>query len=299
MLECIRTGSIEVWGRMNHCAPPHLVLPLTVEHTKPRLCHDERFLNLWVRDLPFKLDYLSDLSCCVLEGHFQNVFDDKNGYHHVLLSESSRVFFGFRWLGWYFGFFAFFPLFGKLVHTYIICCVWWLLTLFVLGVSQYRNTLTITWRGSWCELPPLKIKDFKITPTPTSKPGRFYGEDAIGDARYFSLRFLTTQRWRELNTVCYVVEMASFKSARDLLVVGVREGLLDEEEFLFLHDLNVPAFFVPDDKRERFLIFLPSVLGGRCVSQETLQRLAGKLISFSSAQQCPHVNCTPENFSPQ
>ena len=42
---------------------------------------------------------------------------------------------------------------------------------------------------------------------------------------------------RELNTVCYVVEMASFKSARDLLLVGVQEGLLDEE-FLLLHDLN-------------------------------------------------------------
>ena len=32
--------------------------------------------------------------------------------------------------------------------------------------------------------------------------------------------------------------MASFKSARDLLLVGVQEGLLDEE-FLLLHDLNI------------------------------------------------------------
>ena len=36
--------------------------------------------------------------------------------------------------------------------------------------------------------------------------------------------------------LCYVV-MASFKSARDLLLVGVQEGLLDEE-FLLLHDVN-------------------------------------------------------------
>ena len=35
--------------------------------------------------------------------------------------------------------------------------------------------------------------------------------------------------------------MASFKSARDLLLVGEQEGLLDEEEFLLLHDLNTSS----------------------------------------------------------
>ena len=73
--------------------------------------------------------------------------------------------------------------------------------------------------------------------------GKGLGGAAVGDARYFSLRFLTTrrQRWRELNRVCYVVEMTSFKSAQDLLLVVVQEGLLDEEEFLLLHDLNTSS----------------------------------------------------------
>ena len=44
-----------------------------------------------------------------------------------------------------------------------------------------------------------------------------------------------------LNTVSYVVEMVSFKSASDLLLVGVQEGLLEEEEFLLLHDLNTSS----------------------------------------------------------
>ena len=39
-------GSIPVWGKVGECTPPYLVMPLTVEPTKPRLCHDERFLNL-------------------------------------------------------------------------------------------------------------------------------------------------------------------------------------------------------------------------------------------------------------
>ena len=70
---------IKVYGKVGVCSPPHLVLPLTVEPSKPRLCHDERFLNLWVRDLPFKLDHLPDLPRYVLPGHFQTTFDDKNG----------------------------------------------------------------------------------------------------------------------------------------------------------------------------------------------------------------------------
>ena len=79
VLDWVSQGVIKVHGVVGVCSPPHLVLPLTVEPTKPRLCHDERFLNLWNRDLPFKLDHLSDLPRYVLPRHFQTTFDDKNG----------------------------------------------------------------------------------------------------------------------------------------------------------------------------------------------------------------------------
>ena len=42
-------GTISLKGRVGKVDPPHLVPPLTVEHTKPTLCHDARFLNLWMR----------------------------------------------------------------------------------------------------------------------------------------------------------------------------------------------------------------------------------------------------------
>ena len=54
VLDWISQGVIKVHGVDGDCSPPHLVLPLTTEPTKPRLCHDERFSNLWTRDLPFK-----------------------------------------------------------------------------------------------------------------------------------------------------------------------------------------------------------------------------------------------------
>ena len=77
--ERVRTGSLLFCGHVGHVQPPHLVMPITVEPTKPRMCHDERFLNLWVRDLPFSLDYLSDLPRYVGQDHFQAICDDKTG----------------------------------------------------------------------------------------------------------------------------------------------------------------------------------------------------------------------------
>ena len=32
------TGPVRHWGKVGASAPPHVVLPLTVEPTKPRLC---------------------------------------------------------------------------------------------------------------------------------------------------------------------------------------------------------------------------------------------------------------------
>ncbi|KAL9956108.1 hypothetical protein ACROYT_G037537 [Oculina patagonica] len=102
ILERVKNGSLSVWGRVGEDDPPHLVMPLTIEPSKPRLCHDERFLNLWIRDLPLKLDYISDLPRYVEKYHFQTTMDDKSGYDHVEISEESRKYFGLQWQGWYF-----------------------------------------------------------------------------------------------------------------------------------------------------------------------------------------------------
>ena len=95
----IKNGSLSVWGRIGEVEPPHLVMPLTVEPSKPRLCQDERFLNLWIIDLPLKSDYISNLPRYVAKFYFQTAMDDKVGYDHVELSEASRKYFGLQWQG--------------------------------------------------------------------------------------------------------------------------------------------------------------------------------------------------------
>ena len=92
----LATGAISVWGRVSEVEPPDLVMPLTVEPTKPRLCNDKRFLNLWVKDTPFNLDSISSLPRYVSPSSFQSVCDDKSDYDHVFLSSPSRSYFGFQ-----------------------------------------------------------------------------------------------------------------------------------------------------------------------------------------------------------
>ena len=40
LLVWVAVRVLDVWGRVGEVIPPHLVLPLTVEPSKPRLCHD-------------------------------------------------------------------------------------------------------------------------------------------------------------------------------------------------------------------------------------------------------------------
>lgn len=51
ILERVWNGLLKFLGRVNEVEPPHLVMPITIVPLKPRMCHDERFLNLCVKDL--------------------------------------------------------------------------------------------------------------------------------------------------------------------------------------------------------------------------------------------------------
>ena len=89
----LSTGAISVWGKVGEVDRPNLVMPLTVEPTKPRLCNDNRFLNLWMDGRPFSLDRLDQLLLYVSKGAYQTVCDDKSVYDHILLAPSSTLVF--------------------------------------------------------------------------------------------------------------------------------------------------------------------------------------------------------------
>ena len=95
----INSGAVTIWGKIGEVAPPHIILPITVEPVKPRLCIDARFLNLWMKDTPFSLDKLIDVPCFAYRNSFMSKIDDKSGYDHVLLTKKSTEYFGIEWGG--------------------------------------------------------------------------------------------------------------------------------------------------------------------------------------------------------
>ena len=102
ILNRLMTGSFRLWGVVGVDDPPHLVLPLTVEPSKPRLCLDARFLNLWMMDKPFSLDKLADVPRYIYRSSLMTKCDDKSGYDHILLSDDSQTYFGFCFGGLWF-----------------------------------------------------------------------------------------------------------------------------------------------------------------------------------------------------
>ena len=122
ILKRVKTGALRVWGRVGFVDPPYLVLPLTVEPTKPRLCLDARFLNLWMRDQPFTLGGLVDVPRYVYKGSYMSKCDDISGYDHVLLTVSSQTYVGFQWESCYLvcATLPFYPLVGRFLRTFTI-----------------------------------------------------------------------------------------------------------------------------------------------------------------------------------
>ena len=72
ILSRLTSGAFRVWGEVGSNDPPHLVMPLTVEPSKPRLC----LLNLWMKDAPFSLDRLADVPRYVYKSSFITKCDE-------------------------------------------------------------------------------------------------------------------------------------------------------------------------------------------------------------------------------
>ena len=85
LLNRLTIGAISLMGKVGDVQTPHLVLPLTVEPSKP----------------PFTLDSLNDLPRYVAKDSYQTVLDNKSGYDHIPLTNESRTLFGIQWDGWY------------------------------------------------------------------------------------------------------------------------------------------------------------------------------------------------------
>lgn len=102
LLEKVKYGSLQVFGKLGQCELPLIVMPLTIERSNPRLCLDERYLNLWIKDNPFHLETLKHAHRLIQSKDKMFCCDEKSGYDHVKLNDSSQTYFGVQFAGWVF-----------------------------------------------------------------------------------------------------------------------------------------------------------------------------------------------------
>lgn len=249
----LRNGSISAWGRVGEVDPPHLVMPLTMEPSKPRLCHDERFLNLWIVDLPLKLDYISNLPRYIGKGHFQVTMDDKSGYDHVLLSEECRRFFGFCWRGWYFVYNTI-P-FGWKASAYIYHTIG-------MGATNYMRSLGV--------------------PCSQYIDDRHVGQlVAPSESQVTASSFSNLDRSKSACFICAstLISLGYF--------IGLSKCVLQPSQVVkflgFLVDSELQAFMLPQEKISKFATLREEILSKRSVCLKTMQRWSGKVASFSMA----------------
>ena len=258
-MDRLASGAISLWGRVGACSPPHLVMPLTVEPSKPRLCNDNRFLNLWIEDRPFTLDSVQHLPKYVQKDFYRTVCDDKSGYDHILLSPDSRTYFGFEWGGWFFVS-SCFP-FGWKSSAYIYHTTG-------LVASHYLRSLNIP--------SSLYIDDrhnFQLSFPKGALPPVYQNlisEDSIHFALANAAIFLT----------CYTLISLGY-------FLGLEKSTLTPSKQIpyhgFVSDSQEQAFTLLLHKKQKFIALINQALNSTTLDLFTLQRLSGKCMFLDLA----------------
>ncbi|KAJ8318996.1 hypothetical protein KUTeg_004087 [Tegillarca granosa] len=85
-------------GRLDECQLPKVIMPLTIEPSKPRLCYYARFLNLLIKDT------LKNVHRLIGKDDKKVCCDEKSGCDQVRLTSNSRTYFGIQFGGWIFSY---------------------------------------------------------------------------------------------------------------------------------------------------------------------------------------------------
>ena len=245
--ERIKNGSIELLGKWDQVQSlPVCIMPLTLEVTKGRLCHDERFLNLFIKDAPFKLDTLQEVPRITRHNDFLIGTDEKSGYDHVFLSESSRSYFGLSYAGWVMRYCTL-P-FGFKAACFIYQTIGMVLT------SYFREM----------GVPSLQYIDdrlFVLAP-----PLNQLEPDDWKERIIYSILELMTRLGYTLS-----LHKCTFTPTRQLRYLG------------FIIDTENGSFKLPQDKQLSFSLLRESLLERRMLDLRSLQKFSGKCVSMSIA----------------
>ena len=250
ILERVCNGSLSVWGKKGERPPPFLVMPITIEPSKPRMCHDERFLNLWMKAPPVKLDPITDLPRYVGKDHFQTKLDDKSGYDHIELTEESKPYFGLQWQNWYFVY----------------------------------NTLPFGWSPSAYVYQTVGLGASHFIRSSGVPISQYIDDRHIGQ---FSPKVKPDQEWNNIELAEAGLFICALVLVHCGYFVGLKKSALEPTQRIvylgLISDSVCQAFRLPEEKKEKFSALRESLLKSSYASLNSLQRFAGKIASFSLA----------------
>jgi hypothetical protein len=213
------------------------------------LCHDERVLNLWIVDSAFSLDTLKDVPRMIGPVMFMSTLDDKSGYDHIRLSAHTSSYFGLRFGEWY------------LVYNSLP---------FGFNASAYVYHSTGMAVTSYCRglgVPCLQYIDDRL----------------IGDfmEKTLAIESHRSGRLREAERAVYILCEVLSRVGYTLALQKCQFIPLQIRRFLgLLLDSLKQAFLLPEDKRLSFAKLRDEILLAEKVDVRSLQRFAGKCISF-------------------
>ena len=244
IIERLRNGSIDCLGKIDEISPPHIVAPLTVEPTKPRLCINLMYLNNWIKNLTFNLDTLKDVQRVVKHNAYLTSIDDKSGFDNVLLAEDSYDLVGFQWGGYYFRFKTLpfgFKLSSYIYHTLNLQPTSYIRKRFSLPMFLYIDDRLIE-----------EIRSDAIQP----------GFNNAKLANYIVCEILTRLGY------CLNLNKSIFTPTKKPTFLG------------FIVDSENCCFRLTDSKKRKFITFREECLNNDFISVLHLQKLAGRCISF-------------------
>ena len=246
LMERIANGSIELLGRVGEVPPPHLVMPLVMVggKSKPRLCHDERYLNLYMQHCPFTLEGLSKIPHMLEKNDLMSLSDEKSAYDGVLLSEDSRTYFGLEFAGWY--------------MQYRTLPFGWSVSPFIYQTIGMQVTTYLRKRG----LTTLQYLDDRFL-GPMIATNSTNSETSTGLSIALNASVLTHLGYTLALHKCVWEPSAVIK------YLG------------FMVHANARQFRIPIEKKEKFRVFREDILESSTVHLKTLQQFMGKCISFS------------------
>lgn len=247
LLERLQNGSIECLGKVGEVQPPHIVAPLTVEPTKPRLCINLMYLNNWIKAMPFSLDTLKDVPRSVRENAYFTTIDDKSGFDNVSISQNSKKFVGFQWANYYFVFNTLpfgFKLSSYIYHSLNLSVVSYIRREFLIPIHLYIDDRLVE---------------------EVRKSGLGTGFNNAKMANYIVCEILTRLGY------CINLEKTKFTPSQSVTFLG------------FIVDSVDKCFRVTETKKHKFMILREECLSKKVVSVLNLQKLVGRCISFMLA----------------